>query len=258
MERKAYPLPVKAELPVKAVRYSDVRSRVEIASEITPIVNFRNADIKVLYEDLGMSTSSVAKAVGLSKSYTGRLLRERGTEMRSAFDQSYVMRRADGVRRMYADPVKKAAAMAKRETPEIIAKRSKILQDKYRADSKYKDLVLEMGRRGRVAKRKADEVRRMQRVDQINEQMRLKREEESQYAQTLRDNPAFDALSPRQRQVIELRFRTDGGLALTLEQVGEVMGGITRQAVQQYETAALVKLGILRKYSRRSSRQKGA
>lgn len=179
MERKAYPLPIKAELPLEAIRYSDVRSRVEIASETPPSVNFRNADIKVLYIDLGMSTSSVAKAIGLSKSYTGRLLREQGIDMRSAFDQSYVMRRADGVRRMYADPVKKAAAMAKRETPEIIANRSKILKDKYQSDPKYKDLVLEMGRRGRVAKRKADEVRRAQRASDFNAQIRLKKEEEA-------------------------------------------------------------------------------
>ncbi len=67
----------------------------------------------------------------------------------------------------------------------------------------------------------------------------------------------FAELSPQQRRVIELRFRTDGGPVLTLEQVGEAMGGISRQAVQQYEVVALVKLGVLKKYGKRSSQKIG-
>ena len=48
-------------------------------------------------------------------------------------------------------------------------------------------------------------------------------------------------LSPREQQVLHLRFGLDGGQARTLEQVAE-MFGVTRERVRQIEARALRRL----------------
>jgi predicted transcriptional regulator len=112
MERRPASIP-RAEIPAEAIRYSDVRSRVEIASEVTPVVNFRNADMKILYEDLGMSSKSVGRAVGLSKSYVSQLMHNQRIVMRDSSDPIYLDRRIEATRRAYDDPEKKAEIVAK-------------------------------------------------------------------------------------------------------------------------------------------------
>lgn len=257
MERKAYPLPVKAELPAQAVRYSDVITRVEIASEVTPTVNFRNADIKALYEDLGMSSKSVGRAVGLSSKSVSRLINTQGIVIRDFNDPIYTERRIASIRRFHLDPVKVAEKNAKVHTPEARIKQANSLRKRYETDPDFSSKQkIRIRKAIEASSRKAAE-RRSQRAAFLSEQFRLRREEEVQFARRLISRPEFKLLSPRQRQVIELRFREDGGPALTLEQVGEVMGGISRQAVQQYETHALVKLGILKRYKGRKSQKIG-
>ena len=52
---------------------------------------------------------------------------------------------------------------------------------------------------------------------------------------------ALNALPPRERQVIELRYGLRGHEPLTLEEVGRAFG-VTRERIRQIETATLRKL----------------
>lgn len=256
MERRPVSIP-RAEIPAEAIRYSDVRTRVEIASEVTPIVNFRNANMRVLYEDLGMSSISIGRAVGLSTSRTVQLLHRQGVVMRDVNDPIYAERRIAGIKDFYTDPVKAADWVTRVHTPEVAAKRGNALSQKYKTDSEYRTRRLGFLESAWAANRIAGEKRRAEKANQVSEQVRLEREREARFARKLLKRPEIKMLSPRQRQVIELRFRTDGGPNLSLEQVGEVLGGLSRQAIQQYEAAALIKLGVLKKPRNRSSSKIG-
>lgn len=252
MERKAYSIPLNVQIPTEAIRYSDVRSRVEIASEVTPVVNFRNSNLKVLYEDLKMSSSSVGKAIGVSEGHAFRLLHGQGVSFRNSRDPIYLDRRVSAVREVFKDPNRRAEIVAKIHKPGSDIKRGSSLRKKYETDSEYKKRQLEFARSATAAHVRASQERRMQRAFESLEQERLKREREMEFAIKLLENPALGTLSPQQRKVVELRFRTDGFPQLTLRQVGEMMG-VSYQAVQQYETQALVKLGFLKKHRGRKS-----
>ncbi len=52
---------------------------------------------------------------------------------------------------------------------------------------------------------------------------------------------ALDALTPREKKVIELRFGLDNGKQRTLEEVGEIFG-VSRERIRQIEAEALSKL----------------
>jgi RNA polymerase primary sigma factor len=52
---------------------------------------------------------------------------------------------------------------------------------------------------------------------------------------------ALGALSPREAAVIRLRFGIGQGEAMTLEEVGQILG-VTRERIRQIEEKALVKL----------------
>lgn len=52
---------------------------------------------------------------------------------------------------------------------------------------------------------------------------------------------ALDTLSPREKQVLTLRFGLDDGRERTLEEVGTEIG-VTRERIRQVETVALRKL----------------
>lgn len=256
MERRPVSIP-RAEISVEAIRYSDVRSRVEIATEIPPAVNFRNANMKILYEDLKMSSTSISMAIGLSGSQTLTLLHRQGVSMRSLNDPTNVERRMEGIKRFYADPVKVAEKNARVHAPEADLKRGETLSTRHKTDPEYRERQLGYVRFAQEAHRRIGAERRAQRAEKFNEHERLQRERYLQFAQSLRAIPAYRMLSPRQKEVIQLRFRTDGGPNLSLEQVGEVLGGLSRQAVQQYEAAALIKLGVLKKPEKRSSQITG-
>ncbi len=256
MERRLVSIP-RAEIPAEAIRYSDVRSRVEIASETPPIVNFRNANMKVLYEDLGMSSKGVGRAVGFSRDHARQVMIRQGIVMRSSSDPVYTDRRIAGIKDFYTDPVRVAEKNARVHTPEARRKQADSLRQRYETDTQFKTRQIGVLEKAWAASRVAGEKRRADRVDQVNEQIRIEREKEARFARRLLRRPEFNTLSPRQRQVIELRFRTDGGPALTLEQVAQALGGISRQAVQQYETNALVKLGVLKRFRKRSSQEIG-
>ncbi len=257
MERRVYPLPVSAEIPAEAIRYSDVRSRVEIASEVTPVVNFRNANVRVLYEDLSMSSKSVGRAIGISGGYAQKLLHRQGITLRDSNDPIYAEHRITRVRDFFADTVKLAEWNARVHTPEARRKQADSLRQRYETDPEFKSRQSSRIQKAHEANRINGIERRRQKAALLNEQERIQIERELQFARRLLKKPEIKMLSPRQRQVIELRFRTDGGPAMTLEQVGEAMGGLSRQAIQQYEVAALVKLGVLKKPRNRSSNKMG-
>ncbi len=256
MERRPVSIP-RSAIPPEAIRYSDVRSRVEIASEAPPVVNFRESNLRILYVDLSMSSKSVGRAIGFSKDYASRIMQRQGIVMRSSSDPVYRERKLGGISSFYADPIKVAEKNARVHTPEARKKQGNALRQRYETDAQYRTRQVGILEKARVASRVAGEKRRVGRVDQVNERIRVEREKETQFARRLLKRPEFKMLSPRQRQVIELRFRIDGNPALTLEQVGKALGGISRQAVQQYETNALVKLGVLKRFGKRSSQKIG-
>ncbi len=246
MERRVYPLPVSAEIPAEAIRYSDVRSRVEIASEVTPVINFRESNLRILYIDLSMSSKSVGRAVGLSRDNASRLMQRRGIVMRSSYDPVYGERRLEGISSFYSDPVKVAEKNSKVHTPEARIKQADSLRKRHQTDPDFSSEQAIRIRKAREAFSQNAAERRSQRVASLGEHDRLQAERELQFAQSLRGIPAYRMLSPRQKQVIELRYRIDGGLSLSFEQIGEALGGLSRQAVQQYEKNALIRLGVFK------------
>ncbi len=257
MERKAYPLPLSAQIPAEAIRYSDVRSRVEIASEAPPVVNFRESNLKVLYVDLGMGAKSVARAIGLSKSRTYKLLHSNNIPVReSLLDPVGYERRVNGIKAIYSDPERRSQLAARVHTREAGAKRGAIVISRYRDDEQFRTRQLGFLEKAWAARSESAKRRVIERADKITEQLRLQKEADAQYAQRLHDNPAYLTLSPQQKRVIDLLYRTDGGPILTPVQVAEAMR-VSRQAVHIYETNALVKLGILKKFGKRSSQKIG-
>ncbi len=257
MERRVYPLPVSAEIPAEAIRYSDVRSRVEIASEVTPVVNFRNANMRVLYEDLSMSSKSVGRAIGLSGSYAVKLLRRQGVVLRDSSDPIYLDRRLEATRRAFEDPTRRAVIIAKIHAADSDVKRSRAHTQRYSEDPEYRDRLRRQLPSAWEANRKNYAERKVKKDALAVEEARIKRERQIEFAQGLRNNPAFEALSPQQRRAIELIYRLDGTPKPKLRLVGEAMDGISPQRVQQLETVALIKLGVLKKYGKRSSQKIG-
>jgi len=191
-----------------------------------------------------MKAISVSKAIGRSRTYTYRLLQKNNIPTRESQESPYYEERINGIRKVYSDPVRKAEVLAKIHTPEALSKRSAIISQRYAEDNLFRDRVNENLKKAREASKEAGKKRWIERENAVNEQIRLQAERELQFAQGLREIPAYRMLSPRQRQVIELRYRTDGGDQLTSEEICNIMGGISRQAIHQYEKMALIKLGI--------------
>lgn len=257
MERRPVSIP-RAEIPQGIIRYSDVSTRVEIASEVAPEINFRNTNIKVLYEDLKMSSSSVGRSIGLSTNYTVKLLHRQGVTLRDSRDPIYLSRRIEATRRVFKDPTTRAEIIAKIHKGDSDAKRSRTAIQRYSEDPIYRARLKWELSSAWEANRKNYAERKVKKDALAVEQARLKKERQIEFAQGLRDNPAFETLSPQQRRAIELIYSVDGTPKPKLELVGEAMDGISRQRVQQLETAALVRLGILKKYRGRKSQKIGA
>ena len=58
------------------------------------------------------------------------------------------------------------------------------------------------------------------------------------------NNCLRDCLSPREREIIKLRFGLESGTPMTLEEVGMAFGNISRERIRQIEAKALRKLRI--------------
>ena len=79
-------------------------------------------------------------------------------------------------------------------------------------------------------------------IDIISDQSAQSPEDEIS-AQAVKDclNKALDTLSPREAEVLKLRFGLTDGTFYTLEQLGNMLG-VTRERVRQIEKKALMKL----------------
>jgi RNA polymerase primary sigma factor len=67
---------------------------------------------------------------------------------------------------------------------------------------------------------------------------------------------ALSELSPREREVVRLRFGLDDGRARTLQEVANVVG-LTREGIRQVETKALASLRSLMPYAARDCLDNG-